>query len=144
MGNSGRKFYDSADETLAARTVYNVSNYQLATVSGDELTVQTFDIDGNELDYAVLRPRTGENVTRAASVDLLYRLSGAPDAGVPDGAPFADVPIDSEYADAISWAKRAGLINGVGGGRFAPEAYITRGHMDLLAARYAKYEGAAK
>ncbi|MDR3278176.1 MAG: metallophosphoesterase [Oscillospiraceae bacterium] len=57
MGNAGRKFYDAADESLAERTVYNTPTYQLVRVDGNSLTVQTFDGDGNELDYIALSPR---------------------------------------------------------------------------------------
>jgi hypothetical protein len=64
MGNSGQKFYSSADETLAERTIYNTATYQLARVDGDKLTVQTFDIDGNELDFTELRPRVSAPLTR--------------------------------------------------------------------------------
>jgi hypothetical protein len=63
MGNAGRKFYDSADETLAERTIYNVTNYQIISVDGDSLTVQTFDGDGNELDYVALSPRNAVKST---------------------------------------------------------------------------------
>ncbi|MDR1246981.1 MAG: metallophosphoesterase family protein [Clostridiales Family XIII bacterium] len=57
MGNSGRKFYESADETLAERTIYNTSVYQIVRVDGDKLTVQTFDEEGRELDFVELSPR---------------------------------------------------------------------------------------
>jgi hypothetical protein len=69
MANSGLKFYDSADETLAARTIYNVTTYQTISVVGDTLTVRTFDINGNELDFVELTPSTGAPpVTRGAFV----------------------------------------------------------------------------
>jgi hypothetical protein len=46
MGNSGLKYYDSDDETLAKLTIYNVSNYEIITIDGNSLIVQAFDIDG--------------------------------------------------------------------------------------------------
>ncbi|MDR1589808.1 MAG: metallophosphoesterase [Oscillospiraceae bacterium] len=69
MGNSGLKFYDSADESLAERTIYNVPTYQLAGVDGDILTVQTFDADGDELDFVSLRPRGSKTLTRGGFVE---------------------------------------------------------------------------
>jgi len=58
MANSGLKFYDSADETLAARTIYNTATYQVVSVTSTELNVKTFDIDGNELDDVVINRLT--------------------------------------------------------------------------------------
>jgi hypothetical protein len=66
MGNAGRKFYDAADESLAERTVYNTPTYQLVRVDGNSLTVQTFDGDGNELDFAALSPRKAAAPTLVA------------------------------------------------------------------------------
>jgi hypothetical protein len=57
MGNSGRKFYKSADETLAERTIYDTATYQAVRIDGDSLTVQTFDGEGRELDFVSLSPR---------------------------------------------------------------------------------------
>ncbi|MDR0916858.1 MAG: metallophosphoesterase family protein [Oscillospiraceae bacterium] len=134
MGNSGLKFYDSADETYAERTIYNVSNYQVLTVDGDELIVQTFDIDGNELDYVALTPRASESVTRAEYVDMLWRSVGSP---VVEGVErFTDVPQNSPYAAAIAWARSAGIVVGVGGNRFNPNSKILPKHMNLILDRY--------
>ncbi|MDR1572561.1 MAG: metallophosphoesterase family protein [Clostridiales Family XIII bacterium] len=60
MGNSGRKFYDSADERLAERMIYGVSTYQSIRIDGNMLTVQTFDGEGRELDLAAISPRADE------------------------------------------------------------------------------------
>jgi len=58
MVNSGLKYYSSADETYAERTVYATPAYLLARIDGDSMTVQCFDIDGNELDFIELSSRT--------------------------------------------------------------------------------------
>ena len=73
MGNSGHKHYSSADETLAERTIYNTSNYQIISIDGKSATVQTFDGGGTELDYAALTPRTIGSITRAEYIAALYR-----------------------------------------------------------------------
>jgi hypothetical protein len=130
MGNSGMKFYDSADETYAERTIYNVSNYEIISVDGNSLTVQAFDIDGNELDYVALSPRVSKDVSRAEFVDLIYRSEGSPDV---DNTPaFTDVANDN----AISWAYSNGIIKGVGDGRFLPDDTITREQITLILTRY--------
>ncbi|MDR2355138.1 MAG: metallophosphoesterase [Clostridiales Family XIII bacterium] len=103
MGNSGRKFYDSADETLAARTVYNTANYQIVRVDGGALTVQSFDAAGAELDFAALTPRGERTLTRGAFVaDFL------PDArllGYGGGEMGLDDAITNEQAATFLWRK---------------------------------------
>jgi hypothetical protein len=139
MGNSGLKFYDSADETYAERTIYNVSNYEVLSVDGNSLTVQAFDIDGNELDYLALTPRTSEGATRAEFVDLLWRSVGSPT--VEGGEAFSDVPATSPYSAALLWARSVGVVNGVGGGKFDPDSRILPEHTSLILGRYTALGG---
>jgi hypothetical protein len=138
MGNSGLKFYDSADKTLAERTIYNVSNYEIVTIDGESLVVQAFDIDGNELDYLELAPRVAEIPTRAEFLDLVYRLSGSPE--VESGQAFADVPINSQYSDAIQWSRNIGLVVGIGNNLFAPDWQIRRQDLQLVLDRFGGLE----
>jgi 3',5'-cyclic AMP phosphodiesterase CpdA len=127
MGVSGSKFYDSADETFAQRTVYSVSTYQLVQVDGAAMTVQTLDGDGNELDFFAVGQR-GVTATRGDYVETLWRAAGAPE---PEGsAPFADTE-----APAVTWAYEAGIILGCGNGRFDPDAAITDWQIDLIRTR---------
>jgi hypothetical protein len=140
MGNSGQKFYSSADETLAERTVYNTATYQLVSVDGGALVVQTFDMDGNELDFAELRPREaapltrgefvseyfpggvllgygggelglGDAITNEQAVTLLWRGAGGADYA---GAMPEAVPegVSGWAAEAWAWALETGLIDG--------------------------------
>ncbi|MDR0905267.1 MAG: metallophosphoesterase [Oscillospiraceae bacterium] len=142
MGNSGLKYYDSADETYAERTIYNVSNYEVISIDGNNLTVQAFDIDGTELDYLALSPRESKGATRAEFVDLLWRSIGSPTAT--GGDAFSDVPANSPYAAALLWARSVGIVNGVGGNRFDPDSKILPEHMRLILDRYNTIGGAAK
>ena len=41
------------------------------------------------------------------------------------------------YADAVNWAAEKGYVSGVGDGKFAPDASITREQMALILYRYA-------
>jgi hypothetical protein len=136
MGNSGLKAYSSADETLAERTVYNIPNYQLCTVDADSLTVQTFDADGNELDYVRLSPRE-KKLTRIQFVSALWKGEGMPEAG--DLSPFVDVDETQGSEGAIAWAYEAGLILGYGDGRFGPEDIVKREHAALILERMEEY-----
>jgi hypothetical protein len=134
MVNSGLKFYDSADETLAERTIYNVSNYEIITIDGKSLIVQAFDTDGNELDYVELSPRVAEVPTRAEFLGLVYRRCGSPE--VLSGQAFADVDESSRYFDAIQWARNIELVVGIGNNLFAPDWQIRRQDLRLVLDRF--------
>jgi hypothetical protein len=127
MGVSGSKFYDSADETFAVRTVYGVSNYQLVRVDGDAMTVQTLDLEGNELDFFSVSQR-GVTATREDYIKTLWRGAGEPE---PEGvAPFADTD-----EPAVAWAYETGLVLGCGNGCFDPDGTITDWQIDLIRTR---------
>ncbi len=63
-------------------------------------------------------------MTRAMLVKALWRLFGEPYVDAQD--PFADVPDRSWYANAVTWAVKNKLIEGVGNDRFAPDSPVTR------------------
>ncbi len=48
---------------------------------------------------------------------------------------FDDVPSGSVFAPYVAAAYEAGLINGVGGGKFAPDAYVTREQIVIMMSR---------
>ena len=43
---------------------------------------------------------------------------------------------DDWYADAVLWASDAGIVTGVGEGRFDPEGAVTREQLAVMLARY--------
>lgn len=127
MGNSGQKFYSSADETFAARTIYNTATYQLVQIDGDTLTVQTCDIDGHELDFARI-PQRSITVTRGEYLETLWQAAGAP---TPKGAsPFTDT-----NSQAAAWAYERGFVCGYGGEKFGPGDIITDWQIGLIVDR---------
>lgn len=75
-------------------------------------------------------------MTRAMIVSVLYRMEGQPETE-PDGSGFSDVPQDQWYAQAVSWAAQAQLVNGYGDGCFGPDDSITRQQLVTLFCRYA-------
>ncbi|MDR0813179.1 MAG: S-layer homology domain-containing protein [Oscillospiraceae bacterium] len=91
--------------------------------------------------YAGTSPTTfapGTAMTRAMLVTVIHRLEGLP---APKGAnPFSDVSNDANnwYRNAVVWAAENGIVSGVGGGEFAPEANITREQFVVIIYRYAK------
>jgi hypothetical protein len=79
-------------------------------------------------------------MTRAMIVTVLGRLSGADVSAYAAGS-FSDVRAGQYYAAYVEWAKEGGIVNGVGDGRFAPNAEITRQDLAVLLARCAEFSG---
>jgi hypothetical protein len=115
MGNSGLKHYSSADESLAERTIYDTPTYQLVSLDGDSMTVQTFDGNGNELDFIALSPR--ENKASSA---------------------FSDLPPSAWYSEAASRALEAGWMDPADENSFGAADTTTRA---VFAAALYRLEG---
>jgi len=75
--------------------------------------------------------------TRAEFTAMLARALALKPASEP--VPFQDVASDEWYADAVGAAYAAGLVQGVAGDRFAPDAQITREQMATLLVRALAY-----
>ena len=129
MGNSGQKFYSSADDRYSERVLYDIATYQLVRIDGNELTVQTYDIDGNELDYWTGSPRSA--VTRLSFIESLYKMSGFP-------APTAASPFSDANDACVIWAHENGIVNGTGSGLFSPDEAVTREQAAVMIYRYAQ------
>ncbi|MBE6932449.1 MAG: hypothetical protein E7464_03580, partial [Ruminococcaceae bacterium] len=103
------------------------------------------------IDYCVeneLMNGTGEGkfspegtLTRAQLVTILYRVENEP--AVELKGTFSDVPADSWYSKAVEWAEANGIVNGIGGGKFAPEAVITREQIATILYRYEAFKNGA-
>ncbi|MEK0314248.1 alpha-amylase family glycosyl hydrolase [Cohnella sp. 56] len=80
-------------------------------------------------------------VTRAEFAAMLSRALGlkAPDGG----ATFADVGTGAWYAADVAAAVEAGLVNGRGSDRFAPNERVTREEMAVMLMRAYDYAGGA-
>ena len=76
-------------------------------------------------------------LTRAMLAQILYAMEDAPASG---SGSFADVSDGAWYAGAVNWAASAGIVSGVGDGRFAPEQSISREQFALILYRYAQYK----
>lgn len=73
-------------------------------------------------------------MTRAMLVTVLWRYAGSPKEGK---NAFSDVAAGQWYTDAVAWAAHHHIVDGVGGGRFAPNDTITREQMAAILYRYA-------
>lgn len=103
------------ENTTSFADVSPESPYAKAAAWAKENGIAAGDEDG------LFRP--DEPCTRGEIAALLYGASGSPAAGKTG---FPDVPPEAFYAPAVAWAASAGLTNGVGSGRFAPEHIGTR------------------
>jgi hypothetical protein len=114
------------------------------------------DVDANDWYYNAACYVTGEGLfdaydaadafggnapmTRAMLVTALYRAAGAPAVAQTDA--FSDVARGTPLAAAVSWARDASVADGMGDGRFGPEATVTREQITAMLFRYARHTGA--
>ena len=75
----------------------------------------------------------GTTLNRAMLVTILWRETGSPSAS---GGSFSDVAPGRWYSTAIAWGLQNGIVQGVGGGSFAPERAVTREEMAAIFYRY--------
>jgi|GEM_PF-2343362 len=80
------------------------------------------------------------NLNRAMIVTILHRREGTP-APSSTVIPFNDVPAGQWFTTAIIWAAENNIVSGIGGGRFAPNANITRQDLAVILMRYADHIG---
>lgn len=94
----------------------------------------------NELFAGMSSTTFGPNqkMTRAMLVTVLWRSAGKPAEGTNI---FTDVPNGQWYTQAIAWAAKNDIVAGMGDGKFAPNANVTREQMAAILYRYAVYIG---
>ena len=80
-----------------------------------------------------------DGLSRAMLATILWRLAGEPD--VSDLSDFTDVREGQWYTEAIAWAERESVVQGIGGGQFAPQQYITREQFAAMMFRFAEAMG---
>jgi len=77
-------------------------------------------------------------LTRAEVAVILYRMAGEPVVtGVP---PFTDVTA-AWQRNAIIWASRNDIVQGIGGNRFAPDRTVTRQEFAAMLHRFTAFNG---
>lgn len=63
-------------------------------------------------------------MSRAMLVTVLWRMEGAPETE--DESPFSDVKAGDWFCPAVLWAQKAGIVSGIGDGKFGPNLTVTR------------------
>lgn len=71
---------------------------------------------------------------RAHAVTFLFRLTKA--APIGGSTPFRDVPSDAYYHDAVTWAYRSGVVDGMTDTTFGPNVKCQRDHIVTILYRY--------
>jgi len=82
-----------------------------------------------------------DNITRAQFVQVLANLEGVDTSNRNVKTQFSDVPAKKWFTAAVKWASENKIVNGVGGGKFDPNANVTREQMCLMLTNYAKFKG---
>lgn len=75
-------------------------------------------------------------MTRSMIATALWRRDGMPTSNV--SMPYTDVAPQHWCAEAVRWAYESGVMDGVGLGRFEPDALLTREQIVTVLYRYAE------
>lgn len=86
-------------------------------------------LTGYDGDYHLSDPLTREQLAT-----MLWRYAGQPAASLPAYSDASDVA--SYAAVAVAWAQNAKVMNGVGGGNFAPRSNVTRAQLAQILMNY--------
>ncbi len=83
--------------------------------------------------------RPNETITRAEVASMLYNLLDKKTLREYESTTnfFSDVPSSAWYNKAVSTLANAGVMNGYGAGKFAPNAYITRAELVTVLSAFA-------
>jgi len=82
-----------------------------------------------------------DSITRAQFVQVLANLEGVDTKNRNVTTQFTDVPAKKWFTVAVKWASENKIVNGVGGGRFDPNADVTREQMCVMLVNFAKFKG---
>ena len=145
--------YEIYDVIVDGKSVGAVERYTFENVQEDHTISTTFRLIQEEVDtgvgrwlntedhFAYLQGYPGglfgpdDNMTRAEAAQMFYNLLLDQDVAV--DASFTDVPPGAWYAEAVNALASLGVLEGVGGGLFAPERTITRAEFTVMAMRFA-------
>jgi len=78
-----------------------------------------------------------DTLTRAMVATILYRMAGEPHTSF--RPLFNDVPAGQWFSLSITWANDTEVVQGIGGGNFAPHNPLTREQLAAMMHRYARH-----
>ena len=130
--------YDDSDPTYAV-SAPTTENGKIAVSPryaerGERVTVTLTPDEGYELESLTVTDSRGNELTLADKGDGRYTFTmparrveiKASFVETVEVSPFADVAIDAYCYEAVRWAVKNGITDGVGNDRFAPEQSCTR------------------
>ena len=84
----------------------------------------------------------GDSLTRAQLATIIYRLLDDESIAKYSNAElaFSDVAADAWYAPYVNAIQSAGIVNGVGGGRYDPNSTVTWAQIITILTRFVKSE----
>lgn len=75
-------------------------------------------------------------MSRAMVATVLHRVAGS--ESVSASELFTDVPAGQWYSQGVAWASAVGVVNGMGNGRYEPDAPVTREQLVTMLYRFEK------
>lgn len=136
-------YYNTANRVTVcggAHGIARVDDYNPAT--GDRVTITVTPDEGYEVEQVLVTTASGAKVTVTRTGENRYVFempSGSVSIQVTYKAEekiaYTDVSPDAWYAEAAAYVTERGLMNGVGEGRFAPSAAVTRAMVWTVLAR---------
>jgi len=100
-------------------------------------------VNGNDLmkgqTDTAFGPQT--SMTRGMFMTILGRMEGVDATVYASKNTFSDVKSNQYYAPYIAWATDKGIVTGMGGDKFAPNAAVTREQMAVMMTNYLKFKG---
>ncbi len=81
------------------------------------------------------------SLTRAQFLMMLSKVSDGENLKVTPTVQFSDVKSGMWYTDCINWGVANGIVNGMGNGKFAPDAKVSREQMCVMISNYFDYKG---
>ncbi|HMM06395.1 MAG TPA: leucine-rich repeat protein [Clostridiales bacterium] len=82
--------------------------------------------------------RPDKKITRAEFAVILARAAKADLTAYANKSSFSDVSASGWAGPAIEWAYQSGVVSGIGSGKYAPNANITRQDMAVMICRFAE------
>lgn len=138
-GNTGRRWLAKLNDTIVPRDPSILDAGETVLDEKVQYLVDNGVLRGDENGELHLYDR----VTRAEFVTLLSRAENWDLSGVSAGS-FTDVPASHWAAQVIEKAAALGAVNGIGGGKFDPDGWVTEEQVYTILVRRAGYASQAE
>lgn len=122
---------------------------------GDIVSCRFLDVDPKDaaavsrlFEHSIINGKTDylfapdDNLTRAQAAAIIVRtMAYTEELKMPSGNYFTDVKNDDWFRIYVNTAAEYGLVNGVGDGKFRPEAVVSAEQLNLMLDRFCAYSG---